>query len=85
MKLKEVYEQQLHISMNELKYCNIDHKRGLYIAVNSITDSDTGYIIQGNEYDDFMDTVQEIYEKNTHGYNDCILIALEPYNILLYG
>jgi hypothetical protein len=83
MKLKEIYEQQLHISMNELKECNVEHVQGLYIAVNSITNSDTGYIIQGYEYDDFIDAVQEIYEKDTHGYTDCILIALEPYNILL--
>jgi hypothetical protein len=85
MTYKAIYNDFLKRTKAELKDCNIDHKSGLYIAVNSITDSDTGYIIQGNDYDNFIDTVQKIYEKNTHRYNDCILIALEPYNVLLYG
>jgi hypothetical protein len=84
MTYKAIYNDFLKRTKAELKDCTIDHKSGLYIAVNN-NDNDTGYIIQGYDYDNFIDTVQKIYEKDTHSYADCIMIALEPYNILLHG
>jgi hypothetical protein len=78
----ELFSDLLNASKESFKDCKIDHNTYVgYIAVDDT--SDTGFIIQGEEYEQFRNEVDEIYKKDTHSYNECIMIALEPYSILL--
>ncbi len=76
-----IFKQQLNYVNNRLEAGNhtIDYNpKADYIA---ITNSDI--CLQGEAYQDFINTVYGIYDINTHGWTDCIRIAFYPHMDIL--